>query len=184
MTMAPRLRKFALSVHLTASVGWIGAVVAYLALVFVARATQDVETLRGAWVAMESIGRYVLVPLSISSFLTGLMMSFGTKWGLFRHYWVLISLVLTGLAVLILVQHMATVTYFADIARVTEPADVDALRSGLQGEVVHGGGGLAVLLVVQVLNLYKPSGMTRYGSRKQQEQRRKNQVQREALVQP
>ena len=32
MMMPPRVRKFALAVHLTFSVGWIGAVVAYLAL--------------------------------------------------------------------------------------------------------------------------------------------------------
>ena len=32
MIMPPGLRKFALSVHLTASVGWIGVVAAYIAL--------------------------------------------------------------------------------------------------------------------------------------------------------
>ena len=168
--MPPRVRKLALAAHLTVSVGWIGAVVAFLALVLVARTAQDSQTLRAAWIAMDWIGRLVLVPLSVSSLLTGLVMSFGTKWGLFRHYWVLISLVLTTLATVVLIKHMDTVTYFAGLATKDEAADIAALHGGLQGEIVHGGGGLVILLLVQVLNLYKPAGMTAYGWRKQQEQ--------------
>lgn len=179
MTMPPRLRKLVLATHLTVSVGWIGAVVAFLALAFVARATQDDQTLRGAWMGMESIGRFVLVPLSVSSLLSGLVMSLGTKWGLFRHYWVLLSLVLTTLATVILVQHMPTVSFFAAMAKGSDSADLPALRNGLQGEFLHGGGGLVVLLIVQVLNVYKPPGMTGYGWRKQQEQRSKRQDPRE-----
>ena len=177
MTMRPRVRKFALAAHLTVSVGWVGAVLAFLALVFVARATQDGQTLRAAWTAMESIGRVVLVPLSVASLLTGLVMALGTKWGLLRHYWVLISLILTALAMVVLVQHMKTVSYFAGLAAESDSANVAALRGGLQGEIIHGGGGLVILLLVQVLNLYKPAGMTVYGWRKQQEQRRRGQEQ-------
>ena len=40
MTMTPRLRKFALTAHVTFSVGWIGAVMAYLALVVAAMISQ------------------------------------------------------------------------------------------------------------------------------------------------
>ena len=36
--------------------------------------------------------------------------------------------------------------------------------------------GLVVLLVIQVLNVYKPAGMTRYGWRKLDEQRRRQAV--------
>jgi hypothetical protein len=54
--MTPRLRKFALTAHLTFSVGWICAVIAYLALVVTAMSSQDSWTLRAAWIAMELIG--------------------------------------------------------------------------------------------------------------------------------
>lgn len=53
MTMWPGVRKQALAVHLTVSVGWIGAVVAYLALAMAAATSVDGQTVRGAWVAME-----------------------------------------------------------------------------------------------------------------------------------
>ena len=45
--------------------------------------------------------------------------------------------------------------------------DLHALGSTL----VHSVGGTVVLLVILVLNVYKPRGMTRYGWRKQEEQR-------------
>jgi hypothetical protein len=168
MTMKPGIRKFALTLHLTASVGWIGAVIAYLVLVIAAMTSPDSQTLRAAWIAMGLIGWLVIVPSALLSLLTGLVMALGTKWGLFRHYWVLISLVLTIVAVAILLGHMQTVSFFAGLASQTDSAAPDMLRSGLQGELLHAGVGLLVLLVIQVLNVYKPRGMTAYGWRKQQ----------------
>lgn len=167
MTMTPGLRKFALSVHLTFSVGWIGAVIAYLALGVAAVTSQEAQTVRAAWIAMELTGWYVIVPLAFASLLTGLVMSLGTKWGLFRHYWTLISLVLTVFATTILLLHMPDVSAIADVAREADEASLGRLG----GDLLHPGVGLLVLLVIQVLNVYKPRGLTRYGWRKQQEER-------------
>lgn len=167
MIMKPGLRKLVLSVHLTCSIGWIGTVVAYLALGITAANDSEEATIRGAWMAMELIGWYVIVPLAVASFLTGLVMALGTKWGLFRHYWVSISFFLTLFATVVLILHMPTVSSTADVART---ADVKVLES-LGGDLHHPAIGLVILLVVQVLNLYKPQGLTRYGLRKQQEQR-------------
>jgi DMSO/TMAO reductase YedYZ heme-binding membrane subunit len=173
MTMAPGLRKLVLTTHITTSVGWIGAVVAYLALDITVVTSQDAQTLRAAYLAMGLITRWVIIPLAIASFLTGLVISLGTKWGLFRHYWVLISLVLTVLAILVLLVETQTISYFADIAAdpTTSSDDLRALGSTL----VHSVGGLLVLLVITVLNVYKPQGMTPYGWRKQHERRRASQ---------
>lgn len=170
MMMGPRLRKFALTMHVTAALGWVGAVVAYLVLVVTAMNGQDAQTLWAAWIAMELIGWRAIVPLSLVSLLTGLVMSFGTKWRLFQHYWVVISLALTIFATAILWQHMQTVDFFAAVAAEMDSADVGRLRAALLGELVHGGLGLLVLLVIQVLNVYKPPGLTPYGRRKQHEQ--------------
>ena len=124
MVMTPRLRKFALTAHLTCSVGWIGAVMAYLALVVAAMISQDSRTLQAAWIAMELIGWYVIVPLALASLLSGLVMALGTPWGLFRHYWVLFSLVLTILATVVLLVHMQTVSDIAGRAAETPSAAV------------------------------------------------------------
>ncbi len=169
MTMTPGLRKFALTVHLTFSVGWIGAVAAYLALGVSAVTSQDAQTVRSAWVAMELTGWFVIVPLALAALMTGLVMSLGTPWGLFRHYWVLISLVLTILSTVVLLLHMPTVSALADVAREADAADLRRLG----GDLLHPGVGLLVLLGITVLNVYKPRGMTRYGWRKEQEERRR-----------
>ena len=165
--MTPGLRKFALSVHLTFSVGWIGAVVVYLALGVSAATSQDAQTVRAAWIAMELTGWFVIVPLAVATLLTGLVMSLRTPWGLFRHYWVLITLMLTILSTVILLLHMPSVSSLANVAR---EADGAQLR-GLGGDFLHPGLGLVVLLVITVLNVYKPQGVTPYGWRMQQDER-------------
>jgi hypothetical protein len=171
MIMTSRLRKFALASHITLAVGWIGAVAGYIALDVAAATSQNVQTLRAAYLAMELIAWYVIVPLALASLLSGLIMSVGTKWGLFRHYWVLISLLLTVCATVVLLVETQTISYFAD--RAADPTtSSDDLRA-LGNTLVHSVGGTVMLLVILVLNVYKPRGMTRYGWRKQDQQRKK-----------
>jgi hypothetical protein len=167
--MSPGLRKFALAVHLTFSVGWIGAVAAYMVLDVAAATSQDAQTLRAAYLGMESIALSIIVPLAFASLVTGLVMSVGTRWGLFRHYWVLISLLLTIIATAVLLVETQVISSLAQVAadRTTSSDDLRAMGSTL----VHSVGGTVVLVAVLVLNLYKPRGMTRYGQRKQREQR-------------
>lgn len=166
MTMTPGLRTFALTAHVTSSVGWVGAVIAYLVLVVAALASRDSLTVRAAWIAMELTGWYAIVPLALVSLLTGLIQALGTTWGLFRHYWVLFKLLLTVLATTVLLLHMPTVSSFAGVAEGTGGAG----RDGLTGELLHGGVGLLVLLVTTALSVYKPRGLTPHGWRKQREE--------------
>src|SRR5215216_4637323 len=163
--MAAGLRKLVLTVHLTASLGWVGAVIAYVTLGISTTRTADADMVRSAWTAMELVGWVVLVPLALASLVTGVVISLGTPWGLFRHYWVLISLGLTILATVILLLHMPSVSAAARIARESD----DAQLAQLGGDLGHAVGGLVVLLVITALNVYKPQGLTPYGWRKQQE---------------
>lgn len=168
MTMTPGLRKFVLTAHVTLAVGWLGAVVAYLALAVAALIIQDAQMVRAAWMAMKLIGWFVIVPLALASLLIGLANALGTPWGLFRHYWVLVKFLLTVFATTILLLHMPTVSAFAGVAAETHSANL----GGLGGELLHAGGGLLVLLVTTTLSVYKPRGMTKYGWRKQHEEER------------
>jgi hypothetical protein len=168
VTLSPLLRKLALTVHLTSSVGWIGAVIAYLALGIAAVTSGDTQTIRAAWTGMELTGWWVIVPLAIAALLTGLVMSLGTRWGLFRHYWVLISLGLTSLCTFVLLVHMPSVSAMASVARTADGAELRALA----GDLFHPGAGLVLLLLITGLNVYKPAGLTPCGWRKQREERR------------
>jgi hypothetical protein len=168
MTMGPSVRKLVLTAHIACSVGWLGSVVAYLALAAAALRSSDSQTLRAAWIGMELTGWSVLNPLALVALLTGLILALGTPWGLFLHYWVLISFVLTIIATAVLVLHMPTVSALANVARVAEGAELRRLG----GDILHPAVGLLVLLVITALNVYKPQGLTPYGWRKLHEQRR------------
>ena len=167
MIMNPRLRKFALTMHVTSSVGLLGSIAAFLALAIVAITNPDDEALRAAYFAMNVIARVVIVPLAFAGLITGLIQSLGTTWGLFQHYWVLFKLVITMFATTIL---LVKITLIAEAARlaVQTPllrADLSAIGPQL---VFHAGAGLLVLFLPMILSIYKPQGRTPYGWRKQQ----------------
>jgi len=113
MTMTIRLRKLALTAHVTSSVGLLGSIAAFLSLAIAGLTSQDAQTVRAAYLAMELIARFVIVPLAFASLLTGLIQSLGTPWGLFRHYWVVVKLLLTVFATVVLLVKMELVGYAA-----------------------------------------------------------------------
>ncbi len=174
--MAAPLRKFALTAHIVSSVGWLGAVVVFLALSITGLMSQSPETVRAAYLAMESIGLFVLAPFSIASLLSGLVQSLVTKWGLLRHYWVLFKLLINVVASVILLMYTQTLAALADMA--ASSADLGLLRG--PSPVMHAAGGLVLLLAAAALSVYKPRGMTRYGWRRQQEQRGATQARQDA----
>ena len=53
--MPPWLRKLALVVHITASVGWAGAVAAFLALALVGLTSHDAIVVSSMYVAMDVV---------------------------------------------------------------------------------------------------------------------------------
>lgn len=67
MTMTPRLRKLALTAHITFSVGWLGAVAGFLALSIAGLTSHDAEVVRGAYLSMNLIGLYIIVPMSFAA---------------------------------------------------------------------------------------------------------------------
>jgi uncharacterized membrane protein len=171
MTMSPGLRKFALTAHVTASVGWLGGVVAFLALAVAGMTSDDAQTVRGAYLMMELIGWYALVPLALASLLTGLVQSLGSKWGLFRHYWVVFKLLINVFATIVLLMYTQTLEHFARLAEETGSSD-DLSRLRTSSPLLHAGLALLLLLVATTLAIYKPQGLTPYGQRKQREQPR------------
>jgi uncharacterized membrane protein len=176
MTMTPGLRKFALTVHVTSSVGWFGAVAGFLALAVAGLTSQDARTVRASYLAMELTAWYVIVPLSFASPLTGIVQALGTQWGLFRHYWVLIKFLITIPSTIVLLVHMRAISHLAGVAAETtlSGGDLRGLRIQL---AVDATAALLVLLVATMLSVYKPRGLTPYGRRKQHGQRAARTVQ-------
>ena len=165
MTFGPLLRKAVLTTHVVTSVGWLGAVVAYLVLDVTAATSGDAESVRSSYVAMELLVVSAIVPLALASVVVGVVNALGTTWGLFRHWWVIVKLLLTLVATAVLLLQVPTVRLLAESARSgADPRD-------LPGTLAHSIGGLLVLVVVTVLSTYKPRGLTRYGWRRQRAER-------------
>jgi hypothetical protein len=58
------LRKLTFTTHVTSSVGWLGAVIVFLALAVIALTSADEPTVRGAYLVMAPAAWFVLVPLA------------------------------------------------------------------------------------------------------------------------
>lgn len=172
--MTPSLRKFTLSAHIISSVGLLGSIASFLALAIAGLTSVEVPTVRAAYLAMELIAQFVIVPLAFASILTGLVQSLGTPWGLFRHYWVLAKFAITGFATGILLVKMALISHASRLAAETVFSVADLRAAGIE-LLVHAAAGLMVLLVPAVLSVYKPRGLTPFGKRKQLENQKPSQ---------
>ena len=160
MIMAPRWRKLTLAVHVVTSVGLLGGVASFLLLAVVGLTSPDIGMVRAAYPAMALIAWVIVVPLALLALVTGLVESLGTKWGLIRHYWVIVKLALTVIAIIVLLLQMGTVSYLGHVAASMQPGDLVEPRTVM---VVHSGGGLLVLLLPLALSIYKPRGRTGWG---------------------
>ena len=168
--MSPGVRKLALTAHVICSVGWLGAVSGFLALAVAGLASGELPTVCAAYVAMNLIGWYVIVPLCFASLVTGLIQALGTPWGLFRHYWVVAKLLIAIGATVLLLLHMQPIEALGRAAADQSLAVGDHREPRVQ-LVADAGAALLVLLVATILSIYKPRGLTKYGWRKQREQR-------------
>jgi hypothetical protein len=165
MTMTPRARKLALTAHVTSSVGWLGTVAAFQTLAIAAVTSQQPDIVRGLYAGMALIGWYVIVPFCLASLVTGLVVSLGTPWGLFRHYWVLVKFLITVIAALILFGFTQTLGLLGDLAA-SPTVSLNQLRDLKQSPALHSGGGLLAILLATILAVYKPWGLTPYGRHK------------------
>jgi hypothetical protein len=106
----------------------------------------------------------VLVPLAHASLASGVVLSLGTTWGLVRHYWVVLKLLITAFSTIILLIYMTTFREMAGLA-----ADSMAPLANVRNPspVVHAILASMLLVVTTLLGIYKPLGLTPYGRAKQ-----------------
>jgi hypothetical protein len=173
--MTPALRKLTITAHVTFAVGWLGAVAAFLILSIAGLTSQDAEVVRGAYLSMNLISRFVIIPMSFCALATGLFQALGTPWGLFRYYWILLKFGLAIFATFALLVHQFGV--MVEAAKRVSGTAAETLFSAdfgpLKTELVRAPSlAILLLLVAASLGVYKPWGLTRYGRRKQQERRK------------
>ena len=166
--MKPRLRKLSLTAHITSSVGWLGAVAAFLVLSVAGLVSTDPETVKAAFMSMDLVGRALIVPMSLAASATGLILAVGTPWGLIRYNWVVAKLLLTVVAVVGLLLHQYTAVSAAAALASGSPADsLPFARLHQLGTQLLADSSLAVVLLVAAtaLSVFKPWGLTAHGQR-------------------
>ncbi|MEU1801866.1 DUF2269 domain-containing protein [Streptomyces sp. NPDC019937] len=153
-------RRALLVVHVVVSVGWLGLTLGVLALGITGATAGSAEAAAGAYRSMNVLGDWLLIPVSLLSLLSGVVLSLGTPWGLARHRWVYVKFWLT------LVTTAATA--FALRARIDAAmADVSAGRAvGATTDLVLAPSvSLGVYVFLTALSVIKPWGMTARGRR-------------------
>jgi hypothetical protein len=166
--VSPSLYRLLLTAHIIASVGWLGVVFAKLVLGLAAITTRAPGVSDALYVSMNVLNG-AFPPLAISTIVSGVVLSLGTRWGLLQHYWVATKLALT-------VGVIATAVQLGDrlarqsIAAPAGPA-VDAVTTLgsasaptllLSLSVAH----LFMLGAATAISVYKPWGKTWFGRRK------------------
>jgi hypothetical protein len=162
--MRPSVRRVALTAHITASVGWVGAALVFLAVAALGLTSREALVVRGAYMVMEPAAWLVLLPLAVASLLTGIVVSLGTPWGLFRHYWVVLKLLITVFSTGVLLIYMQT---FREMAGVAADPRIALAQVRNPSPMLHAILALVLLITATVLAIYKPLGLTAYGRRKQ-----------------
>ncbi|HET9873664.1 MAG TPA: DUF2269 domain-containing protein [Propionibacteriaceae bacterium] len=166
MQGAPGVRKLALTVHVIASVGWFGAAAAFLALAIAGLGSQSTDRVQALYLAMKLVCFFVIIPLSLASFVSGLVCALSSPWGLFEHYWVVFKLGLNLAATTVLLLYSQSLGYLADLARNGNLTSADVAQLRDPTHLVHSVGALIILTLTTILAVYKPRGKTRYGRRK------------------
>ncbi|MBE1530268.1 hypothetical protein [Actinomadura algeriensis] len=156
----PRLRRTSrrvwLTLHVGVSVGWLGLAVA-MATLAVAGATAEQHAVRhGAYVLMHVFDLAIVIPSVALAIITGLVVSLGTKWGLVRHWWVLLKFVISLVIPVIATVQSGWIERLehrtADPAG--DPGDLGLVLVGCM--LVY----TALLWTAVVLSVVKPGGRT------------------------
>lgn len=161
LIMSPKLNRVMLTTHITVSVGWFGAVAVFIALAITGIASANMQLARSSYLAMELSGWFVIVPFCIASLVTGVIQALGTKWGLLKHYWIVVKLILTLFATVALLLHMKPIGDLS-LAASSNVDFTNALPDLKLQIVVNAGAAFLLLLAIITISVFKPWGKTKW----------------------
>ncbi|KQY80877.1 hypothetical protein [Pelomonas sp. Root1444] len=164
MQLTGSWRKALMLVHLIGSLGWMGAIATYFALAAKGLDGPTEFATRAAYLGMQDVGWHVVMPLGIASVASGLVQALVTPWGVVRHAWIVVKLVISVAALGILLLHMGPTDDLAAAAAQGPmlPSDLRGLRLQL---VWDSAAALVALVVAAALGTYKPNGQIAWARR-------------------
>ncbi|WP_433463238.1 hypothetical protein [Spirillospora sp. CA-128828] len=153
-----RARRVWLTLHVGISVGWLGLALAMTTLAVAGATAEDRAVRHGAYELMHVFDLAIVIPSMVMAIITGLVVSLGTPWGVIKHWWVLLKLVI---ALVIPVMAIVQSTWIKELqTRTADPA------------ADPGGTGLTLILCILlytallwtavILSVFKPGKKTRW----------------------
>lgn len=152
-------QKFLKAIHLVAVGLWLSCVFVLLVMPLMARQITTGEELYMYNLIYHFIDMYILTPAAVVTLLTGIVYSLFTKWGFFKHGWlvykwiVTLAIILTGTFYLgPMVTKMLAIT---DLQRFDALSDVYYLHGvtvGIWAAIIN----TILLLVAVFFSVYKP----------------------------
>lgn len=160
--LTPTTRKWLLLLHVVVSVGWLGLNIGNLTLAITGLTTDDPTTQHAAFGAMYLIGGPLLIPVSLLAYLSGILLGFYSKWGVFRYRWVLVKFALTTIAVVLI--PLSLLPGLRELSALVANTPVDELAAtGENGANILVAGLVSTSMYVTnaVMSVIKPWGRTR-----------------------
>jgi hypothetical protein len=156
-TARPRLNRRArqtlTTIHVAVGVGLLGATSSTLLLALIATGSSDPEAAQDTYRLISLQSAVFGIPLSVLSLLSGIALGLGTKWGVLRHWWTTLKLVLI---LLVMANGALMIGASVDDLRGATPS------AGAETRVVAGAVlNVAMLLTATSLSMFKPGGRLR-----------------------
>ncbi|MCC6381077.1 MAG: hypothetical protein IT304_01135 [Dehalococcoidia bacterium] len=157
--LSPAWRKAALTLHVVASVALIGTTASVVILAVRAASAESAEA-RALYESAGVLAFALAIPFSMASLASGLLLGFGTPWGVLRYYWVVAKMAL--LLAIILVGALGVGPSLQDLAdRAAEGGAGAALGSRRWQLALLGAANLLFAVAAVVLSIFKPWGRIR-----------------------
>ncbi len=127
--LSPRFRKVTLLAHILSGIGWMGADIALFLLLFTGLTTDDGQVAASCYIAVAVFVPVAIPILSLGMLAPGLLLGWGTKWGLLRYWWVVVKLAMA--LILTFLVFIALVPGINDMPRPDATTHADAVRASL-----------------------------------------------------
>jgi hypothetical protein len=167
-----RARLFVRAAHVIVAAGWLGLTVSMLVLGMSAAMSGEPALAGAAYGFMDGIGARVIPGFAIATLLTGIVLSVATPWGLIKHYWVIVKVVLTFA---VIVTGIALTTRWLEQALIAAGEATTLTGAAQTGQTLGGSAGLLLVVgsvahllmlgAATVISVAKPWGKTRRGRR-------------------
>lgn len=127
-TLGRDWRRTVLALHVLCGVGWMGADLVLGVLAYTGRLSDDGPTVAGAYTAIRLFVPATVPALATGMLVTGLLLGWGTRWGLLQWTWVTVKL-----AIGVLVFALVYVALLPAALGLEPPptGDADAIRDAV-----------------------------------------------------